>query len=86
VSKLPFAKALVSRLSRQRDHARRLHRGATDKRTRSELHRLAIELAEISATLRESPSRDARFNACELSAAAAILLRQLEATAAPELS
>ena len=83
MSKLTFAKALLSRLSTQRERAHRLHRGATDKRTRSELHHLAIELAEISATLHGSPTRDARSNACELTAAAAILLRQLEATAAP---
>ena len=86
MSTLPFVQALRSRLSIQRHRADALHRRATHRRTRSELRDLGIELEQVSATLRGSPTRDARVNACELTAAAAILLRQLEATAALALS
>jgi hypothetical protein len=75
--------ALLYRLRTLHRRACALHGAARDERVRLELRRLAIEIAEIAPKVGGAPSFHDRVNASELAEAAAILLRQLEASSAP---
>jgi hypothetical protein len=74
---------LLHRLRTLHRHAYTLHREAADERVRLEVRRLAIDVARIAPIIGGSPGFHARVSASELADAATILLRQLQAGAAP---
>ena len=72
---------LLDRLAGLQHRAHALHGDASDRRIKSELRDLSIQVARISATLSGMPDVDDRVIVSELTEAAAIALSRLEAEA-----